>query len=253
VVAAGVTAVIIAAVATAAIPSSDGTINACYDKETGALRVIDEGQICTLDLPENPGEQHISWNQQGPPGPAGPAGEAGGPGKLPGQQETNSVGSQELEGLIKPSVGSQTKKVNFKFDANEPKPIYADFKGSPISVAGNGVPPPLLSVALPKGNWDLSFTLDVYDPEGPRSWAVDCVMLPGKGDNSASVSHNAYSPNHPELILRQTLEAKEKVKVAVWCYTSTEGLVASQYSGFVADPLPPKATPGPLGGTSRGR
>ena len=43
----------------AAIPASDGTINACYHKETGALRVIDtSGESCL------PSEAPISWNQE---------------------------------------------------------------------------------------------------------------------------------------------------------------------------------------------
>ena len=88
------------AVATAAVPSStDGTIHGCYAKNTryeryyygsggsggmgwlktdlkGALRVIDEeaGQQCAAD------ENHLDWNQKGPPGPQGPKGDKGDPG-----------------------------------------------------------------------------------------------------------------------------------------------------------------------------
>jgi hypothetical protein len=53
-----------------AIPSSDGTISACADDHTGALRVIDTdaGDACTKH--ENP----IEWNQRGRAGPPGVSG-----------------------------------------------------------------------------------------------------------------------------------------------------------------------------------
>ena len=62
------------AVATGAIPSSDGRIHGCYNpKLGGALRVIDTegGQSCRSF------EQPIGWSQQGPPGPQGAQGEPG--------------------------------------------------------------------------------------------------------------------------------------------------------------------------------
>jgi len=40
------------AIATGAIPNSDGTVNVCYVKSTGAVRVIDTGQGCKNS--ENP-------------------------------------------------------------------------------------------------------------------------------------------------------------------------------------------------------
>jgi hypothetical protein len=67
-----------AGVAVAAIPGSDGTINACYD--TGRdVRVIDReaGQTCSSR------STPLSWNQQGvkgDTGPQGPKGDTGDPG-----------------------------------------------------------------------------------------------------------------------------------------------------------------------------
>jgi hypothetical protein len=59
-----------AAVATAAIPDSNGVIHACRDLRTGALRVIDSeaGQSCTNK------EAALTWNQAGPQGPPGLSG-----------------------------------------------------------------------------------------------------------------------------------------------------------------------------------
>jgi hypothetical protein len=64
-------------IAVAAIPGPGGTIEACYTKTTGALRLIDSerGQTCHPSK-----ELAIQWSQAGPkgdPGPAGPAGPTG--------------------------------------------------------------------------------------------------------------------------------------------------------------------------------
>jgi type VI secretion system secreted protein Hcp len=67
-----------AAVAFAAIPSPDGTIQACIDPAStrpGAVRIIDAAtQTCAA------GETPLSWNQTGPAGPPGPPGPQGDPG-----------------------------------------------------------------------------------------------------------------------------------------------------------------------------
>jgi hypothetical protein len=55
-------------VALATIPSEDGTLNACYDKPTGALRLVNSSPSdCAAD------EHGVTWNQTGPPGPPGPS------------------------------------------------------------------------------------------------------------------------------------------------------------------------------------
>lgn len=64
----------LASLATAVIPSSDGTISACYHKKKGLLRVVDAGVPCKKN------ELPLAWSQQGPqgaqglPGADGPAG-----------------------------------------------------------------------------------------------------------------------------------------------------------------------------------
>jgi hypothetical protein len=63
------------AIATGAIPGSDGTITACYANSTGRLRVIDTGATPPEHCSSK--ESQVSWNQQGPAGPPGPAGPAG--------------------------------------------------------------------------------------------------------------------------------------------------------------------------------
>src|SRR5262245_47061890 len=73
---------VIAGVATASIPDSDGTVHACVKKTGGQVRAIDPsaGQTC------NANENALSWNRtgldgtKGSPGPPGLSGQQGDPG-----------------------------------------------------------------------------------------------------------------------------------------------------------------------------
>jgi type VI secretion system secreted protein Hcp len=97
------------ALAVGAIPSADGTIQACYytgtdeEERPGALRVVDDEEECQSD------EDSLAWNQRGPrgeqglPGPrgadgragaAGPAGAAGAPGPAGPQGPQGPKGEQ---------------------------------------------------------------------------------------------------------------------------------------------------------------
>jgi Phage Tail Collar Domain len=66
-------AVLLAAIASAAIPSAGGTISACK-KADGSIRLIDKeaGQGCPSS------QQLVEWNRQGPAGPEGPVDPAAG-------------------------------------------------------------------------------------------------------------------------------------------------------------------------------
>ena len=64
-----VTALLVAGLATAAIPDAGGTFRGCYAKVGGSLRVIDAARDqCKSN------EIMIAWNQVGQPGPQGPRG-----------------------------------------------------------------------------------------------------------------------------------------------------------------------------------
>ena len=87
-----VTVLIGGGAAAAAVPVDTGTINGCWHKASGQLRVIDP---TTQQCNEN--ETALAWNVVGPagqPGPAGPAGAQGpaGPAGVPGP--TGDPGAQ---------------------------------------------------------------------------------------------------------------------------------------------------------------
>src|ERR1039458_1524599 len=59
------------AYAASTIPGPGGVIHGCYQKRTGALRVVKSGQKCKK------GELAVSWNQKGQTGALGKTGPIG--------------------------------------------------------------------------------------------------------------------------------------------------------------------------------
>src|SRR4051794_12746747 len=94
-----------ATVAVAAIPGPDGTIDGCYTKIGGILRVIDKakGESCNSKL-----ETAINWSRTGPAGAAGAAG-AQGPKGDQGEPSATAPGAfVGANGLIQRSGGQLT-------------------------------------------------------------------------------------------------------------------------------------------------
>jgi hypothetical protein len=78
--------------AVAAIPGPRGAIAGCYQKRTGALRVVAQGKRCAR------GERSLTWNQQGSPGSTGAQGPAGPQGLQGPQGERGTPGVQGPKG-----------------------------------------------------------------------------------------------------------------------------------------------------------
>jgi hypothetical protein len=70
-----ISAAAVGSLAYGAIPDRNGVIHACYDKQSGQLRIFDSES----GLPKGCGvkEVAINWNRTGPQGPIGPAGPQG--------------------------------------------------------------------------------------------------------------------------------------------------------------------------------
>jgi type VI secretion system secreted protein Hcp len=103
------------AVALGAIPSSDGTIHACYatgGTPTGALRIVDEGVQCAT------GETAITWNQRGPVGPAGPTGPTGPTGDTgpPGDSGSSGSSGGTDTGSVPSTAGGPSADIFLKLD-----------------------------------------------------------------------------------------------------------------------------------------
>src|SRR5207302_6475187 len=86
-------------VAWAAIPGVGGTINGCYQKNEGQLRVIDPAtDKC------RPSEVAISWNEQGVAGIEGDKGDKGDPGVKGDKGDPGAPGRDGVDGRDGTSV-----------------------------------------------------------------------------------------------------------------------------------------------------
>jgi type VI secretion system secreted protein Hcp len=106
------------AVAIAAIPASDGTIQACYSTTgtpTGAARIVDETDTCAAT------EKALTWNQTGPAGPTGPPGDSGSSG-------TGSFGGTDT-GSGSDQGGGPSADIFLKLDGISGESTDADHTG----------------------------------------------------------------------------------------------------------------------------
>lgn len=90
----------LASVAWSAIPDRNGVIHACYDKQSGQLRIYDS----ETNMPKGCGakEVAITWNRAGPQGAVGPAGPQGSAGPAGPQGPQGERGLQGPQGPAGP-------------------------------------------------------------------------------------------------------------------------------------------------------
>ena len=109
----------------AAIPDGSRVIHACYQQQSGQLRVIDtdRGDSC------RPSERALQWNQQGPKGdrgPEGPQGPQGPPGSAGGGTVLSGTADSAFDAtgqtvLVIPGFGTvKITDCHFSPDAADP-------------------------------------------------------------------------------------------------------------------------------------
>jgi hypothetical protein len=171
----GVTSLVVVvaagAVAFADIPEGDGVFHGCYDKSTGALRLVDN-KGCRDD------ERKVTWNERGPRGesgkdgrdgkdgkdgadgargPAGPKGEAGPagpPGERGEQGLTGADGAMGHEGPVGPD--------------GPPGPVGPVGPEGPIGPEGPPGPPGVTGADGPRGPSGPAGPGGPAGPAGPR-------------------------------------------------------------------------------------
>lgn len=89
---AGATGVAWATGAVGSIVGSDGTISACYQQQSGLVRLVQAGEPCRA------AELAVSWSQRGPAGERGPQGEQGPAGPQGPQGPRGEQGEQGAQG-----------------------------------------------------------------------------------------------------------------------------------------------------------
>lgn len=104
----------------AAIPGPEGIIHGCYNKRTGALRVIDTAAHGKCKR----GESELNWMEVGPPGPRGGGGQRGPRGEKgpPGTSGTNgglSAAYTASESAAVPLSAAQAKVLTLELPAGD--------------------------------------------------------------------------------------------------------------------------------------
>jgi hypothetical protein len=201
----------------AAIPGSDGVINACYAKKNGDVRVVKAGKKCKK------GEKTISWNQQGPPGPAGPQGAQGAQGTqgVAGTNGANGIdGSPGQAGSAGPGLlfgsgttmnsgtiftslaGANTTTQNLAFT---PMPAGATLTARDFSVRINpAVAAGTLTVALQKNGADtaLACTINTGQTSCTPAGSPTVPLAPGDNVNWRNTASGAAAVNIVTYIAR---------------------------------------------------
>jgi hypothetical protein len=124
---------LVAGVAYAAIPASDGTISGCYEKRTGLLRVIDKEAGKTCLSFENP----ISWNQHANAG--GLTVVASGQRTLFGGSSQGAGACDEYPAAVEPAINRTTDYALVSSNNTDPYIIVLakltqDFEGKHVAI-----------------------------------------------------------------------------------------------------------------------
>jgi hypothetical protein len=157
------------ALATGHVPGivgDDGTVDACYGKESGGLRAVRDVSEC------RPSERALEWNVQGPPGPQGqpgPQGERGPAGEAGTARAYAHVRGLALQPARTTNVAGMVRAAGALYCFDLP------FEAENVVVQGEGVfgntnaaVPSAIIPAPSSGSWAC--------PEGYRSAAVHSPM-----------------------------------------------------------------------------
>jgi hypothetical protein len=174
------------------IPSSDGTIHACYNTTNGNVRVVAAGSKCRHH------EKALVWNQTGPVGPQGPAGPQGpqgatGPAGPTGPQgpagnDAPKTFAGEFQGASL-AIWSGTAAFTVTHPAAGTWQIHIPAGTFPAGTGvGNGCPIPMVQALVPGGQMiidqnlcgpitgDGSVRLDVHSADGSDNHFVSFVV-----------------------------------------------------------------------------
>ena len=139
-------ALVAGGVSYASIPGAGGVISACYDKQSGQVRIYDAGG----GIPKGCGktETAISWNQQGPKGDKGDTGPQGPAGPTGGAGPPGPAGPAGATGPAGPAGSAGTSAA------------FSASRGA-VTVAGLTT---IISKTLPAGNYVLTAHVNLINP-----------------------------------------------------------------------------------------
>jgi hypothetical protein len=185
-------------VAYAGIPSSDGTIHACYANDTGALRVVDRDTGGPIRDCER-GSTGLSWSQRGPAGAQGPQGvqRAPGPARAP-----------------------------------ELRTVFDDDTGI---ICNKGCDEG--SLLLTAGSWMISAKILLLQKKYGRPLSVACKLRAGDDtDVAATVAYGANSARRAETTLSMHVVHTQSgpARAYLWCTDGATGDVVGEHLKITA-------------------
>ena len=204
-------------VATAAIPSADGTIKVCYATSSGTPRIVDEAVTCRTS------EQALTWNQrgaqgvpgepgrEGPEGPEGPAGKDGADGTavISGQTRVTSGSATGCNSVQLATANIHLDKPStLHVEASAVAVGHSDGRVGQMSVsvrpAGGGFGGQVQGSQVPVGNGSELTTVDGFVTSigsGPHTFeAGDYVLtLDGQALGLCTPSQTEFEPGAAPL------------------------------------------------------
>jgi hypothetical protein len=170
--------IVLGGAAFAAIPDSNGTIHACYQKANGNLRVVESTNECRKN------ETAIAWNQAGAQGSIGATGPAG---------PTGAAGATGATGV---------------------SAVYEDHVVEPQSIMG-GVD--VASITIPPGRYLVSAKTSAEDASGIRNF-VQCGLDGAPFEPVNEAARATLPPNgFATLTVLATIDVAEETQIQLFC------------------------------------
>ena len=158
------------------------TVQACYQKDSGQLRISSSGQCKSSEVP-------LNWGLQGPKGDKGEKGEMGPPG-LPGLR-----GLERVDFSSSADAGALEKKA-FAQCSTGKKVISG---GAKIFIAGDATLPVMLKASFPSDTldgWAATAAATPTDGTNTVKWFVTafaiCAGVPMDDDGSSHHHHHRH-------------------------------------------------------------
>lgn len=218
---------LVAGVATASIPSSDGTIKGCVATGTGVwvsvnpiglsipynkgdLRAVDGTEACRSY------EQAVTWSQTGPKGDQGPQG-------LPGKDGVNGTnGKDGSPGAPGPQGAPGISEARFGIGSMSNSWTIINDPGTPVTTK-----------FVPAGSWVANAALIALGADNifnnDSTAVVECFLrIPGRAvaRGQATVTHVTDGADaYASIAITGAFTLASSASVDVWCATSDPGVV----------------------------
>jgi Collagen triple helix repeat (20 copies) len=181
-------------VAYATIPDGGGVIHACYDKQSGQVRIFDPAGGAIKGCGKT--EAETSWSQTGPQGPAGTAGAQGTQGPKGDPGSPGSQGPQGLPGNLA-LAGQSCSEGTFVTGFDDAGTIVCGSSGQTPPPPPPPGPPPPPPPDCDDGN---PYTTDTYNPETnscsntPLPYGTACITPTGEEGYSDGLGNCVAAP-----------------------------------------------------------